>query len=313
MSREQAEKIEQLLREGPIDLGGDLAEQRPLFEELLGAHPVPPGVRTGSSTLGGVPVVEIRPAGLNDTDGASVLLFFHGGGYALGSAASSVGLVADLAVRVGARAVTVDYRLAPENPYPAALDDAVAAYRGLLDAGVSGHNVIVTGESAGGGLAVAALLALVNAGWPQPAACVVFSPWVDLSLNAATLVSKRAVDPALTSDALRVRAADYALNVDSRDPGVSPLFGDLAGLPPMLIQVGSHEILLDDALDLAARAARADVAVTLQVTPHVPHVFQGFAAALDEAASALDAAALFVRAHTGPERLSERPVTPTPP
>ena len=195
------------------------------------------------------------------------------------------------------KAVTLDYRLAPEHPYPAAADDAVAAYEGLLDQGIDPGQIALAGESAGGGLAIATLLALRDAGRPLPCSAYVMSPYVDLTLSGDTLPEKQAVDPILSPEGLRLRVPDYVAGAMAEDPRISPIFGDLAGLPPLLIQVGSHEILLSDALRLAVRAARDDVAVTLEVTPGVPHVFQGFAAMLDEGDAALARASAFLDEH----------------
>jgi acetyl esterase/lipase len=294
MSQRQRDALDGLLRSGPLDLGGNVEEQRVIFEEMMGAIPVPADVAASPGTLGGIPVVDV------DVDGADpgqVILYFHGGAYAVGTAASSVGLASDLARRAGARLVSVDYRLAPEHPYPAALEDAVAAYRGLLASGQSPSAIAIAGESAGAGLAAAALVALKRAGLPLPAAAVMMSPWVDLTLSGDSISEKAVLDPALTPDGLRRRACDYVGTADLADGLLSPIFADLTGLPPLLVQAGSHEILLDDATRLAARAAAADVAVTLQVTPQVPHVFQGFASMLDEAGVALTNAGDFLRAH----------------
>ncbi|MEU1569179.1 alpha/beta hydrolase fold domain-containing protein [Streptomyces mirabilis] len=193
--------------------------------------------------------------------------------------------------------MSVDYRLAPEHPFPAAVDDAVAAYRALLADGTPSSEVAFVGESAGGGLVVATLVALKEAGLPQPSSAVVFSPWADLTLSGDSLTGKADVDPALTAKGLQIRARDYLGETDPATPLASPVFADLTGLAPLLIQVGSHEILLDDAVRLAGRAAEHDVAVELQVWPQVPHVFQGFAALLDDADAALTSAAAFTRAH----------------
>jgi acetyl esterase/lipase len=229
------------------------------------------------------------------------VLYFHGGAYAIGSAAASVGLVSEIARRTAATALTVDYRLAPEHPFPAAVDDALAAYRALLDRGVPAGSVAVTGESAGGGLALALLLAIRDAGLPQPSSATVLSPWTDLTQSGGTMEARAGADPALTRRALETRAADYLAGADPRTPLASPLHADLRGLPPLLIQAGGREILLDDALRLAARAARADVPVNLQTFPGAPHVFQGFAAVVDEAAQALDHVAAFINSHVQPE------------
>ncbi|WP_042403325.1 alpha/beta hydrolase [Streptacidiphilus carbonis] len=292
MSRQQRRTLDEILRHGPLDIGGDVVEQREVFHAMITAIPLPEDVSLTPGALGGVPVVTVDTPG---SDPTQVLLYLHGGGYAIGSAADGAGLAADLARRVGARAVSVEYRLAPEHRFPAAVDDAVAAYRALLDSGVPSSAVALVGESAGGGLVVAALVALKDAGLPQPAAAAVFSPWADLTLSGDSMAGKAAVDPALTPEGLRTRARDYLGATDPAVPLASPVFADLSGLPPLLIQVGSHEILLDDATRLAARAAGQDVWVELQVWPEVPHVFQSFAAVLDEADAALDAAAAFVR------------------
>ena len=294
MSQQQRDALDQLLRNGPLDLGGDVAEQRVIFEEMMAAIPVPADVTTSSGSLGGIPVINVEAAG---ADPAKIIFYLHGGAYAIGTAASSVGLASDLARRAGTRLVTVEYRLAPEHPYPAAIDDAVAAYRGLLDSGLPASAVAIAGESAGAGLAAATLVALKQVGLPQPTGAVLMSPWADLTLSGESIHSKATVDPALTPDGLRRRAVDYVADGDRTVDLVSPVFADLTELPPLLIQAGSHEILLGDATALAARAAAADVAVTLEVTPGVPHVFQGFAAILEEGDAALTSAGEFLRAH----------------
>jgi len=307
VTQQQRDALDQLLRDAPLDLGGDVAEQRVVFEEMMAAIPSPADVTTSSGSLGGIPAINVEAAG---ADPASVIFYLHGGAYAIGTAASSVGLASDLARRAGARLVTVDYRLAPEHPHPAAIDDAVAAYRGLLDSGLAASAIAIAGESAGAGLAAATLVALKHAGLPQPSAAVLMSPWADLTLSSESISVKAAVDPALTPEGLRRRAVDYVAAGDRTAELVSPIFADLTGLPPLLIQAGSHEILLDDATGLAARAATADVAVRLEITPGVPHVFQGFAAMLDEADAALTSAGEFLRAHlAGPHPGSGRRVT----
>src|ERR1700761_1378452 len=294
MSQEQREAVEGLLRGGPLDMGGEAPEQRVIFEQMLAARPLAAHVTTRQDMLGGVPVGAVDVAG---TEPRGVVVYFHGGGYALGSAAATAGLASEVARSTGTRVVSVDYRLAPENPYPAAVDDALAAWRGLLETGQAPAQTAFAGESAGGGLVLAAMLAARNAGLPLPSSAVLMSPWADLTLAGASMTGKAAADPALTAAGLRRRALDYAAGQDLAHPLISPVFGDLAGLPPLLIQAGSDEILLDDATRLAARAAACDVAVTLQVTPGVPHVFQGFAAVLDEGASALASAGSFLRDH----------------
>ncbi|HVV14623.1 alpha/beta hydrolase [Amycolatopsis sp.] len=300
MSAQQRAVVEEMLRTGPLDIGGDVAGQRPVFEELMTAEPLAADVVTTTEELGGVPAVRVGVAGRSPV---GTILYFHGGGYALGTAASSAGLASGLARHSGGTVISVDYRLAPENPYPAALEDAVAAYRGLLDAGVAPESIAIAGESAGGGLAIATVVAPVKANLARPAAAVVFSPWADLTGSGESMTTKAGVDPSLTPAGLRRRAADYVAGRDPADPAVSPVFADLTGLPPLLVQAGSHEILLDDATRLAARPAAADVDVTLEVTAGVPHVFQGFAALLDEGAAALARAGIFLGSHLAVEHV----------
>src|SRR4030081_2132243 len=292
MGKEQNLALADARRQGALDLQADVPTLRASLNELMARIPPPDDVRQGPTTIGGVSAIEVTAAG---ADADAVILYFHGGVYVIGSAATSVPLVAELARRTGARVITLDYRLAPEHPYPAAVDDARDAYRGLLEQGVDPGQIALAGESAGGGLAVATLLALRDAGTPLPSCAFVMSPYADLTLSGDTILDKQAVDPILTPDGLRLRVPDYVAGADASDPHISPVFGDFSGLPPLLIQVGSHEILLSDAVRLAARAATADVAITLEVTPGVPHVFQGFAAVLDEGDAALDRASAFLK------------------
>jgi acetyl esterase/lipase len=291
MSKQQQEALDAILRQGPLDLEADVPTLRAAFNALMAYVPVAGDVDQKPTTIGGVSGVEVTIRG---TDAANVILYFHGGVYVIGSAATSVPLVSDLARRTGAKAVTLDYRLAPEHPYPAAVEDAQAAYGGLLEQGIDPGQIALAGDSAGGGLAVATLLALRDAGTPLPSCAFLMSPYVDLTLSGETILGKQAVDPILTPVGLRLRVPDYVAGADASDPRISPAFGDLTGLPPLLIQVGSHEVLLSDALRLAARAATADVPITLEVTPGVPHVFQGYAAMLDEGDAALDRASAFL-------------------
>ena len=295
MTQQQREAIAGMLRASPFDPAGDLREQRPLFEKMIAAAPVPANVVTTPGQLGGVPVIYVDIPGITT---GGVILYFHGGFFAIGSAASSVGLAADLARKARMRVVTVDYRLAPEHPYPAAPHDAMTAYQGLLDGGQDVARLALAGESAGANLAVVTLAAIGRAGLPQPASVVLMSPWADLAGTGDSIKTKADVNPVITADAVRVRARDYLGGADACDPAVSPVYASLVGLPPLLIQAGSHEILLDDAIRLATRAAY-DGAVTLDVVPGVPHVFQAFAAVLDEGEAALTRVGAFLREHTG--------------
>jgi epsilon-lactone hydrolase len=210
-------------------------------------------------------------------------------------------LAADLASQIGRRAhatvISVDYRLAPEHPYPAAIDDALAAYEALLHTGIAPSDIAFAGESAGGGLAVATLVNARDHGLPLPAAAFVMSPYVDLTLAGTTMETKREVDPLFTRELFQARVTDYTAGQDPALGLISPIFADLSGLPPLIIQAGSHELLLDDAVRLAQHAAAADVDVTLEITPGVPHVFQAYHAILDEAVEALDRAGSLLLRH----------------
>jgi acetyl esterase/lipase len=292
VSKEQKLALDGILRQGGLDLLADVPTLRASFNELMARIPPPDDVRQSRTTIGGVSAIEVTAPGV---DADTVILYFHGGVYVIGSAATSVPLAAELARRAGARVITLDYRLGPEHRYPAAVDDAQDAYRGLLEQGVHPGQIALAGESAGGGLVVATLLSLRDAGTSLPSCAFLMSPYADLTLSGDSIADREAVDRTLTPEGLRLRIPDYVGGADAADPFISPVFADLTGLPPLLIQVGSNEILLSDALRLAERAAIADVTVTLDVTDSVPHVFQAFAAMLDEADAALDRASTFLR------------------
>ena len=295
MTAQQRDMVDQILRNAPFDLGGDIAVQRPLLEQMLTSQPLPVDVRTTHGDLGGVPVIFIDIA---DVEPRGTVFHIHGGGFALGSAGGSVGLASSLARKTGMQAVSVDYRLAPEHPYPAALQDVRAAYRALVEQAGSGGRIVVSGESAGGNLAIELLIANKAEGLRMmPAAALLLSPMTDLTVTGSSYASKAHTDPNISAQAIRTRAADYLAGTDPADPLVSPIFADLSGLPPLLIQAGSHEVLLDDATRLAVKAAADDVAVVLDVTPGVPHVFQAFAAILEEGDAALNRAARFIQDH----------------
>jgi epsilon-lactone hydrolase len=291
MTAQQRDLVHQILRDAPFDLGGDVAIHRPLLTDMLTAQPLPADVVMTPGELAGIPVIYIDIAGVEPH---GTIFHLHGGGFAVGSARGSVGLASSLARKTGMRAVSIDYRLAPENPYPAALEDATAAYRELLERVDDPKSVIVSGESAGGNLAIELLIAGRAESLSMPAAALLFSPMTDLTISGASFATKAGVDPNISAAAIRTRVDDYLADTDATDPLVSPVFADLSGLPPLLIQAGSHEVLLDDATRLAVKAAADDVAVTLDITPGVPHVFQAFAGILDEGNAALDRAARFV-------------------
>jgi monoterpene epsilon-lactone hydrolase len=302
VSTEQAENLDKILRQNAFPADGDVSEQRRLLRELTSAQPLPAGVTVTAARLGGVPTAEITVDGIEPRH---VVLYFHGGVYVLGDAFQAAGLASQVGRRTNAKVISVDYRLGPEHPYPAAVDDALAAYQALLQGGTAPYDIALAGESAGGGLAVATLVNARDHGLPLPAAAYVMSPYADLTLAGTTMNSKREADPLLSRENLQARIPDYTAGQDPALALISLVFADLSGLPPLIIQAGTHEVLLDDAARLARQAATADVAVTLDITPGVPHVFQAYYPILDEAAAALDRAGQLLSAHlTSAEHVS---------
>ena len=302
MSTEQRETLDAILRQSAFPAGIDVSEQRRLLRELVSAQPLPADVTVTAAVLGGVPTAEITVGGIEPRH---VVLYFHGGVYALGDAFSAAGLASQVGRRTRAKVISVDYRLAPEDPYPAAVEDALAAYEALLRSGTAPSDIAFAGESAGGGLAIATLVNARDHGLPRPSAAFVMSPYADLTLSGATMETKRAADPLLSRENLQARVTDYTSGHDAALGLISPIFADLTGLPPLIIQAGTHEVLLDDAVRLAQQAATADVQVTLDITPGVPHVFQAYYPILDEATAALDRAGQLLSAHlAGAERVT---------
>jgi len=293
MSAQELESLVTMLRSGGPDLAAPPPQARESFEAMFAGFPIAADVTFEPTTLGGV------PARWSSTPGASkerVLFYLHGGAYLLGSSLAYRSLFSELARAAGARGLALDYRLAPENPFPAAVDDAVSGYRALLGQGIAPGSIAIAGDSAGGGLTVALLVAARDAGLPMPAAAVVISPWADLECTGGSMLSKAAEDPSLNREGLLALASVYLNGASPRAALASPLYANLSGLPPLLIQVGSVEVLLDDATRLAARAAEADVAVQLEVWPRMPHVWHGFAFALSEGRDAIAGAGAFVAA-----------------
>ncbi len=244
--------------------------------------------------VGGVPAIVATPTAVEPD---RHVLYIHGGAYVLGSPKSHIAMVANLAKRAAATATLIEYRLAPEHVYPAAIDDCVAAYRALI-ADVDPAVVTIAGDSAGGGAALSTLVALRDAGDPLPAAAYLLSPWTDLTGSGESVVTRAAADPMIDGAKIAEAGRVYAGDVPLDDPRVSPLFADLAGLPPMLIQTGMDEVLLSDSTRLAERAREAGVEVTLDLADGMWHVYQSFARMVPEATDALVRAAVFMRSRT---------------
>ena len=252
-------------------------------------------------SVGGIPSIRVTP---RSKPSSIHILYLHGGAYNLGSPLSHLGLVSQIVMRLGATATVVDYRLAPEHPYPAAIEDCITAYRALLEE-VNPSSLVVAGDSAGGGAALATVVALRDAGDPPPACLYLMSPWTDLTLSGETYQTMRSVDPLVPPGGIdsHLRLMDdlvdgYRGDEDASHPGISPLFADLVGLPPMLVQVGGDELLLSDSTMLAERAEAAGVEVDLDVADGMWHVWQFLSPWLPEARGALDQAASYIRTRT---------------
>jgi acetyl esterase/lipase len=227
-----------------------------------------------------------------------VILYLHGGGYVMGSINTHRAMIARIARASRAKALALNYALAPEQPFPAALNDATAAYKWLLAQGYKPGKIVISGDSAGGGLVISTLLALRDSKTPLPAGAAAISPWTDLTGSGASVLSRAAVDPMVAGDGLLRMAKQYAGDNDLKAPLISPVFADFTGLPPLLIQVGDAEVLLDDATRTAERAKSAGVDVEIEVWPEMVHVWHVFAKILPEGQQAIDRIGEFVVAHT---------------
>jgi phosphinothricin tripeptide acetyl hydrolase len=280
-----------LLRSAPAVAGADVLAMRKNMEAAVAAMPRPAGATITPVSANGV------PAEWTVADGARAdvaIVYLHGGGYVMGSLDTHRGHCTRLSRAARARVLSVDYRLGPEHPHPAAVEDAVAAVRFVRESGVAPRRTAVAGDSAGGGLTLATLVALRDAGDPAPAAGLCISPWTDLALTGDSIETKAAEDPMVRAADLSLMADAYLAGRDPRTPLASPLYANLAGLPPLLLQVGSAEILLDDAVRVAQRATKAGVAADLRVWPDMFHVWHAFADLLPEGQQAVDEMAAFL-------------------
>lgn len=295
MRSEALENIVTMLRAQAAERGDaemTVEQWREAYDGLGALLPTAEGVAVERTDAGGVPAEWIG------TGDGPVVVYVHGGGYCIGSLDSHRSMLTHLASAIDGRVLAVHYRLAPEHPFPAALDDVCAAYRWALDQGVESDRAVIGGDSAGGGLTLATLVALRDAGDPLPAAGVCLSPWADLTQSGATIAEKADVDPMVRAEDLHRWAAAYAGDADFASPSISPLFADLSGLPPLLVEVGTAEILLDDARRVAARARAAGVDISTYEGPDLIHVWHFFAGAVPEANEGIERVARFVRDRT---------------
>jgi acetyl esterase/lipase len=290
MANAEIDAIRALLAASPRPT--TLAERRQRLDSLGAHYETAADVAVEPVTAHGVAAEWTTAPG---ADPGRVILFLHGGGYISGSIASHRHMIAEAGRAAGARTLALGYRLAPEHPYPAALEDTLAAYRFLLDNGLEPRAIALAGESAGGGLALAALVSLRDQGLPLPACCWCSSPWTDLAMAGGSMVTKAARDPLIQKPYLEELAALYLDGGDPRLPLVSPIHADLRGLPPLLIQVGSSETLLDDSLRLAAVAGAAEVDTTLRIWPEMIHAWHLFHPQLAAGRAALAEVGAFIR------------------
>jgi monoterpene epsilon-lactone hydrolase len=277
------QELLEMLRNNELSLASAPEISRPQFEAMFSDVPYPEGLRVDFDEVGGIPGLWLHPplspkskgsgtitACSNDT---AEILYLHGGGYVIGSANAYSRIAAGLAMTSQLSVFIPDYRLAPEHPYPAATDDVLQAYKGMLG---RGSKIVVAGDSAGGGLVMSLLLSARTAPLPQPHAALLWSPWLDLSCKLPSITENARLDPTLDKLSLLTCAKQYIGESVPSDEILHPLTADLVGLAPLLIQVGSIEILVDDALVLASNAARAHTYCQLEIWPGMPHVFQGF-------------------------------------
>jgi acetyl esterase/lipase len=293
MAQSEIDAIRTLLTSKPRPVGW--TERRQRLDEVGSVWPVADDVKLIAVDADGIPGEWSSVAG---SDTSRVLLFFHGGGYCSGSIRSHRRMVSEAGRAAKVRTLAIAYRLAPEHPFPAALDDALAAWFFLRQSGVTAAHIAIGGDSAGGGV-TAALINFLNATGEEPPGCAwLVSPWVDLTMSGSTLTAKDSVDPLIHKAYLEELANAYVpKEINRADPRVSPLFADLKGFPPTLIQVGSAETLLADAARFAAAAGTADVAVTLEIWPHMIHAWHLWNARLEAGRHALANAGKFICAH----------------
>lgn len=296
----QAQKTIAELRRLKAEPRAELEKRRAEWQAVAAAGALPQGTVAVAEELGGVPSERVTGCRAPGQDGPqpvqdACVLLLHGGGYVSGCCVTHREMAARLSAFSGVPVWVPDYRLAPEHPFPAATDDCLTAYHALLNRGIEPSRIVLCGDSAGGGLAVALMMQLRDLGLPLPAGAVLLSPWLDLEMTAPSVVDNAESDPSITRDSLAENGRQYIGSGDSKNPLASPCYGDPRGLPPLYIDVGDLEVLLDDSLNFAKRAEQAGCEVVLHVACGMWHVYPAWASLVPEAMEQMKTVAAFVR------------------
>ena len=293
--QQEVGKIREMFKARFANPAKTIEDQRASLEEMMSAFPLDDDIVCERLGAGGVPAEWISAPG---ADKDRILVYLHGGGYVIGSVRTHRVLMSRISRASGARVLGLDYRLSPENPFPAPLQDTMAAYKWLLANGADPKKIVIGGDSAGGGLTVSALVSMRYLGEPMAAGGVCISPWTELEPKAESYDTNAAVDPSVSRERVQGLMEHFIGDKDPRAPLASPLFADLNGLPPLLVQVGSIEVVLDDSTRLAQRAEAAGIDVKLEVWDDMPHVWHQFAPILSDAQKAIDRVGEFIKKHT---------------
>ena len=293
---QELDTVLEMIRKRSAEVRKTTDDDRLSYERIMSSLPLDDDIETQRVGVNGVPAEWISAP---ESQESRVVLYLHGGGYLFGSARTHRVMLAHLARAAKARVLALDYRLAPEIPFPAPVEDSVSAYQWLLSQGVSPRKIVFGGDSAGGGLVVAAMVALRSVGEPMPAAGVCISPWADMEATGQSFTTNAENDPSVSRERILKIAGVYLDGKDPKAPLASPIHADLTGLPPLLLQVGGIEVLLDDSTALKSRAKEAGVSVEMEVWDDMPHVWHHYAPILPEARKAIGKIGEFVLRHTG--------------
>jgi monoterpene epsilon-lactone hydrolase len=295
MPSKELDQVIALLKSIPQRETMDIAEMRSDMEKAAFLQTLPENLVCNPVDAGGIPAEWVVPKNARPD---AVVLYLHGGGYVMGSISTHRAMVARIAEASRTRGLVIDYRLAPEHPFPAAVDDATNVFRWLIREKISPEKTVIAGDSAGGGLTLSTVINLRGKGIPLPAAAVCISPWTDLAMTGESLISRAEIDPMVRREGATEMAKVYLNGEDPRTPLASPLYADFSNFPPMLIQVGTAEILMDDSVRLVKKAKEAGVEVTFEPWPDMFHVWHAFADILPEAREAIEVIGKYISHHT---------------